>query len=81
MIVSSGVAQDRVILMFSLRQHGRLGSLFPDDTIAPYSQEIGTRSSLAEVDPELDFKLVVRNGKYGFDHSAKLQDEWSLNAV
>jgi hypothetical protein len=35
-IVSSGVAQDRVELMFSLCQPGRLGSLFPDDNITPY---------------------------------------------
>ncbi|OQE12713.1 hypothetical protein PENFLA_c064G01710 [Penicillium flavigenum] len=109
-IVSSGAGNERLELMFSLCQYGRLGNFFPDDTLAPYplkkldqgarfpsggvlvlhgkddtvapvEQSYGLASKLAEIDPELNFKLIVRDGEHGFDHSAKLRDEWLWNAV
>jgi acetyl esterase/lipase len=109
-IVSSRAGNERLELMFSLCQHGRLGSFFPDNTIAPYplkkldhgarfprggvlvlhgkddtvapvEQSYGLANKLAEIDPELNFKLIVRDGEHGFDHSAKLRDEWLWNAV
>jgi len=55
--------------------HGR------DDTVSPVEESCLLMSKVTEVDPSLNFRLVIRDGEHGFDHSAKLQDEWLWDAV
>lgn len=52
-----------------------------DDTVASIEKSYMLGKKLSEVDPELDFKLVVRDGEHGFDHSAKLRDKWLWDAI
>lgn len=55
--------------------HGR------DDSIVPVQVSYDLMRKLQEVDPSLDFRLVVRDGEHGFDHQASLHDGWLWGAV
>jgi acetyl esterase/lipase len=55
--------------------HGR------DDSVAPVEESYVLRKKLAQVDPNLNFRLVVRDGEHGFDHLAKLHDVWLWDAI
>ncbi|KAE8336771.1 hypothetical protein BDV24DRAFT_178170 [Aspergillus arachidicola] len=55
--------------------HGR------DDSVAPVEESYVLRRRLAQVDPSLNFRLVVRDGEHGFDHLAKLHDVWLWDAI
>ncbi|KAL4986247.1 alpha/beta-hydrolase [Aspergillus falconensis] len=55
--------------------HGR------DDTVAPVEESYLLQRKLAELDPSLNFRLVVRDGEHGFDHLAKLHDVWLWDAI
>ncbi|KAK5806258.1 hypothetical protein VI817_000516 [Penicillium citrinum] len=55
--------------------HGR------DDSVAPVEESYVLQRKLAQVDPSLNFRLVVRDGEHGFDHLAKLHDAWMWDAV
>ncbi|GKZ38314.1 hypothetical protein AbraIFM66950_010444 [Aspergillus brasiliensis] len=52
-----------------------------DDTVAPVEESYSLQKKLAQVDPSLRFELVVRDGEHGFDHLAKLHDEWLWDAI
>ncbi|KAE8317670.1 alpha/beta-hydrolase [Aspergillus transmontanensis] len=58
-----------------LMLHGR------DDSVAPVEESYVLRRKLAQVDPSLNFRLVVRDGEHGFDHLAKLHDVWLWDAI
>ena len=55
--------------------HGR------DDSVAPVEESYALRRKLAQIDPSLNFRLVVRDGEHGFDHLAKLHDVWLWDAI
>ncbi|GLA28126.1 hypothetical protein CBS147320_8371 [Aspergillus niger] len=55
--------------------HGR------DDSVAPVEESYMLQRKLAQVDPSLNFRLVVRDGEHGFDHLAKLHDGWLWDAI
>ncbi|OJZ90865.1 hypothetical protein ASPFODRAFT_203349 [Aspergillus luchuensis CBS 106.47] len=55
--------------------HGR------DDSVAPVTESYALQGKLAQVDPNLNFRLVVRDGEHGFDHLAKLHDNWLCDAI
>ncbi|GFF57384.1 probable carboxylesterase 120 [Aspergillus udagawae] len=55
--------------------HGR------DDSVAPVEESYLLQRTLAQVDPSLNFRLVVRDGEHGFDHLAKLHDDWLWDAI
>ncbi|KAF4157706.1 hypothetical protein CNMCM6936_003230 [Aspergillus lentulus] len=55
--------------------HGR------DDTVAPVEESYLLQRKIAQVDPTLRFRLVVRDGEHGFDHLAKLHDVWLWDAI
>ncbi|EYE92287.1 alpha/beta hydrolase [Aspergillus ruber CBS 135680] len=55
--------------------HGR------DDTVAPIEQSYSLKEKVEDVDPTLKFRLIVRDGEHGFDHSAKLHDAWLWDAI
>ena len=55
--------------------HGR------DDSVAPVEESYLFQRKITEVDPSLNFRLVVRDGEHGFDHLAGLHDVWLWDAV
>ncbi|KAL4767521.1 alpha/beta-hydrolase [Aspergillus nidulans var. acristatus] len=55
--------------------HGR------DDSVSPVEESNLLREKLAQVDPSLNFRLVVLDGEHGFDHPAKLHDVWLWDAI
>ncbi|KAI9373622.1 alpha/beta-hydrolase [Aspergillus egyptiacus] len=55
--------------------HGR------DDSVAPVDESYLLERKITEIDPSLNFRLVVRDGEHGFDHTARLHDAWLWDAV
>ncbi|KAJ6022564.1 uncharacterized protein N7446_012914 [Penicillium canescens] len=55
--------------------HGR------HDSVVPVQVSYDLTRKVQEVDPNLDFRLVVQDGEHGFDHQAKLHDKWLWEAV
>ncbi|KAF7589735.1 hypothetical protein BBP40_003934 [Aspergillus hancockii] len=51
------------------------------DTAAPIDESYQLKKKVEEVDSTLNFRLVVRDGKHGFDHAAKLHDPWLWEAI
>lgn len=50
--------------------HGR------DDTVVPVEGSVKLEEKVAEVDPGSGFRLCLRPGEHGFDHDAKLDEDW-----
>ncbi|KAF5861463.1 hypothetical protein ETB97_012943 [Aspergillus alliaceus] len=55
--------------------HGR------DDSVVPVEGSYKLKEKIDQVDRNLNFKLVVKDGEHGFDHSAKLHDAWLWKAA
>ncbi|KAH8665368.1 Alpha/Beta hydrolase protein [Ilyonectria robusta] len=52
-----------------------------DDTVVPVEGSLKLKQKIESVDPELNFKLVIRDGEHGFDHAVNLQEDWALQAM
>ncbi|KAI9933693.1 hypothetical protein MW887_004764 [Aspergillus wentii] len=50
------------------------------DTVVPIEGSYKLKGKLEELDPELDVKLVVREGEHGFDGATR-DEEWLWNGV
>ncbi|WQF89350.1 Putative alpha/beta hydrolase-3 [Colletotrichum destructivum] len=46
------------------------------DSVVPVGGALRLEKVVREVDPELDFRLTLRDGEHGFDQHAKLDDAW-----
>jgi hypothetical protein len=55
-----------------------------DDTVGPVGpveESYLLKSKITEVDPSLNFRLVVRDREHSFDQSANLRDRWLRDAI
>jgi hypothetical protein len=49
--------------------------------VGPVEESYLLKSKITEVDPSLNFRLVVRDREHGFDQSANLRDGWLRDAI
>lgn len=49
--------------------------------MGPVEESYLLKSKITQVDPSLDFRLVVRDGEHDFDHSANIRDGWLRDAI
>jgi acetyl esterase/lipase len=47
-----------------------------EDSVVPASGSIKLKQVIEEVDPQLKFRLALREGEHGFDAETKLGDQW-----
>ena len=52
-----------------------------NDSVVPVEGSYMLKDKIDELDSSLRFRLVVRDGEHGFDHSAKLHDAWLWEAA
>lgn len=55
--------------------HGR------EDSVVPVEGSLKLQEAASEHDPDLDLRLVLREGEHGFDHSANIDDKWAAEAL
>lgn len=55
--------------------HGRTDSVVPVEGSLKLQEAINTH------DPDLNLRLVIREGEHGFDHAVKIEDEWAAEAL
>ncbi|PHH87517.1 hypothetical protein CDD83_8755 [Cordyceps sp. RAO-2017] len=46
------------------------------DTIVPVEGSLKLRDKIAERDPDLSFRLTIRDGDHGFDDAVKIDEPW-----
>src|SRR6201999_241272 len=76
-------AENRKLFPFDrLRDGARFprGGLFVwhgnEDSVVPVGGSIKLKQLIEELDPQLKFRLVVKEGEHGFDSETKLDDQW-----
>ncbi|OLN86565.1 putative carboxylesterase 3 [Colletotrichum chlorophyti] len=47
-----------------------------EDCVVPAAGSVKLQKTIAEADPDLRFQLALRDGDHGFDHHAKIDDDW-----
>ncbi|GJC85515.1 putative carboxylesterase 120 [Colletotrichum liriopes] len=51
------------------------------DTVVPARGNVKFEEAVRELDPELRFRLEVREGEHGFDYNAKIDDGWMKDGL
>ncbi|GKT45857.1 putative carboxymethylenebutenolidase [Colletotrichum spaethianum] len=51
------------------------------DSVVPAKGNVKFGEVVRELDPELEFRLEVREGEHGFDHNAKIDDGWMKDGL
>lgn len=52
-----------------------------DDSVGPVEGSLKLKKTVSELDPDLDFRLFIREGEHGFDHATNVNDEWAAEAL
>lgn len=52
-----------------------------DDSVVPADGSLKLREAVSKHDPDLDFRLVIREGEHGFDATANIDDQWAAEAL
>jgi hypothetical protein len=52
-----------------------------EDSVVPVRGSVKLKEKVAQLDPELDFHLVVRPGDHGFDFDASIDDGWMADGL
>lgn len=52
-----------------------------NDSVVPVGGSIRLKGILEKLDPGLHFRLVVRDGEHGFDHTANIDDDWVQDSL
>lgn len=52
-----------------------------EDSVVPVDGSLKLQEAVSKLDPDLNFRLVIREGEHGFDHAANVDDEWAAEAL
>lgn len=55
--------------------HGR------KDSVVPVEGSLKLQEAVSRHDPDVDLRLVIREGEHGFDHGANIDDQWAAEAL
>ncbi|KAH8751350.1 Alpha/Beta hydrolase protein [Diaporthe sp. PMI_573] len=52
-----------------------------DDSVVPAEGSLKLREAVSKHDPDLNFRLAIREGEHGFDQTADIDDQWAAEAL
>lgn len=52
-----------------------------EDSVVPAEGSLKLRETVRKYDPDLNFRLVIREGEHGFDQTTSIDDPWVVEAM